>query len=133
MDAPQLMRIQPTKSGIAEPYWEGCREGELRLQHCAGCDQFQFYPRTVCSHCGAEDLAWKAVSGQGEVVSHTIVRRGISKAYPAPYVVALIRLSEGPTMMSHVVAKDPETVFVGQAVSVRFESWGDEYVLPVFE
>ncbi len=132
MNAPGVTRIQPRATEIAGPYWEGCRAGELRMQRCDRCEQFQFYPRIVCSHCGAGELTWQAVSGRGRVASFTVVRRGISPAYPAPYVVALIDLAEGVRMMSNLVDCDPDQVKVGAAVDVRFESWGAEHVLPVF-
>ena len=132
MNAPQLERILPTDSEIARPYWEGCRLGELRLQHCASCDQYQFYPRILCSHCSASDLSWRRVSGQAVVSSFTVVRRAVSPAYAAPYVVALVTLDEGPCMMTNIVIDDPQKVSVGAAVNVMFEPWGADYVLPVF-
>jgi uncharacterized OB-fold protein len=132
MNAPDVARIQPPTTEIARPYWEGCRAGELRMQYCEQCERFQFYPRIICSHCGAEALTWRVVSGRGCVASFTVVRRGISPAYSAPYVVALIDLEEGVRLMSNVVGCDPDQVTVGDAVAVRFESWGSEHVLPVF-
>ncbi len=132
MNAPDFPKIQPPVTEIARPYWEGCREGELRLQRCTACERFQFYPRIVCSHCGADSFEWQAVSGRGTVASFTVVRRGISPAYVAPYVVALIDLEEGPRLMSTVVGCEPEAVQVGAAVTVQFEPWGAEHVLPVF-
>ena len=132
MSAEELQRILPPDTEISRPFWQGCREGELRLQHCADCDRFQFYPRIVCSHCGSSALAWQAVSGAGRIASYSVVRRGISRAYTAPYVVALIDLDEGPRMMSSIVGAEPEAVSIGAAVNVRFETWGADYVLPVF-
>lgn len=125
-------RIVPPASGVAGPFREGCSAGELRMQQCKTCELYQFYPRIFCSHCGAEALSWVAVSGRGSVASYTVVRRGISKAYPAPYTVALIELEEGPRMMSNIVGCDPEQVRVGQSVQVGFEDWGGGHVLPVF-
>ena len=130
MNAPP--RIQPPHTEITRPYWEGCRAGELRLQQCGDCHRFQFYPRIICSHCGGEHLQWQAVTGRGRVASFTVVRRGISPAYQAPYVVALIDLEEGPRMMSAVVGCEPEVVRVGAAVMVQFTDWGADHVLPVF-
>jgi uncharacterized OB-fold protein len=60
------------------------------------------------------------------------VRRAVSRAYEAPYVVALIDLEEGPRMMSNVVGCDPDAVAVGQAVTVDFEEWNEQITLPVF-
>ena len=81
---------------------------------------------------GAAAPEWRAVSGAGRVASFSVVRRGMSPAYAAPYVVALIDLDEGPRMMSSIVGSSPESVAVGATVDVKFEDWGAEHVLPVF-
>ena len=102
------------------------------MQHCSSCDRFQFYPRIVCSDCGGKELEWLPVSGLGVIASFTVVRRGISLAYDAPYVVVLIDLAEGVRMMSSLVGAEAESVSVGAAVQVEFEDWGQGYRLPVF-
>ena len=126
-------KVLPQPSVLTEPYWEACRRGELTMQRCKDCQAYQFYPRTICSHCGGRDLAWSEVCGRGHVNSFTIVRRGISRAYEAPYVLALINLEEGPCMMSSLVDVDPETVVVGARVTVSFESWSTDIEMPVFK
>ena len=125
-------RILPASTETAAPYWEACKRGELQLQCCDDCGQYQFYPRVICSHCGSDKVSWKSASGKGRIRSFTIVRRGISKAYEAPYVVALVELAEGPTMMTNIVACEPEQVRVGAAVTVDFEAWSEEVTMPVF-
>lgn len=117
-----------------EAYWEGCRRHDLLLQRCAQCGQTQFYPRIACTKCMSDQLEWEKASGQGEVLTFTIVRRAVSEAYAddVPYVVALIRLDEGPTMMSNVVQCDPEAVAIGTRVEVVFEDWSDEVSIPQF-
>ena len=94
---------------------------------------YQFYPRTICSHCGGQGLAWSKVSGRGRIKSFTIVRRGISRAYEAPYVLVLIDLEECPCMMSSLVECDPDSVVVGALVSVAFQSWSSDIEMPVFK
>ena len=126
------LKIQPRMTAVSAPYWEGCANGELRLQRCADCGKHQFYPRVICSHCSGDVLTWEAVSGKGVIESFTVVRRGISRAYESPYAVALVRLAEGPVMMSSLVGAEPEQVRVGASVSVEFEDWGDGTHLPVF-
>ena len=73
-------------------------------------------------------------SGLAEVSSFTIVRRPVSKAYAdeVPYVVALIKLDEGPTMMSNIVECDIDNVNIGMRVEVLFEDWSEEISIPKF-
>jgi uncharacterized OB-fold protein len=125
----------PPINGESAPYWEGCRQGELRLQKCGACGFVQFYPRLLCSQCSERQLDWVAASGLGRVKSFTIVRRAVSAAYEpdVPYVVALIELAEGPVMMSNVVNCDPETVETGMPVQVTFDTWTTEVSMPMFQ
>jgi uncharacterized OB-fold protein len=125
----------PPISPESEAYWQGCRDGKLLLQSCAGCGHIQFYPRLLCTACGGEELGWHEASGNGAVKSFTIIRRAVSAAYEpdAPYVVALIELAEGPTMMSNVVDCDVESVAIGMPVQVSFEAYTDRVSVPVFK
>lgn len=128
-----LSKLVPPETEISRPYWEGCQQGELRLQHCQSCDRFQFYPRRICSHCSGSQLQWKAVSGRGTLASFTIVQRGISRAYEAPYYVVLVDLEENVRMMSSLVGCEPGEAAIGAALEVVFEDWGGGHVLPVFK
>jgi uncharacterized OB-fold protein len=124
----------PRPTPETETYWEGCRKHQLLLQRCTQCEEFQFYPRGLCSKCISEDLEWEQASGKGQILTFTIVRRAVSAAYDAdvPYVVALIRLDEGPTIMSNIVECDPEALQIGDPVQVLFEDWSDEISIPKF-
>jgi uncharacterized protein len=68
------------------------------------------------------------------VSSFTIVRRPVSSAFKdeIPYVVALVTLDEGPTMMTNIVGCAPERVEMGMAVEVTFEDWSEEISIPKF-
>lgn len=128
-----MERTLPKITTLTEPWFDACKQDVLLLQKCGTCNKHQFYPRIICSHCGAGQPDWVETSGRGRIASFSIVRRAISKAYEAPYVVALIELEEGPVMMSNIVDCDPDTVEIGQHVNVTFEAWSDEITLPVFQ
>jgi uncharacterized OB-fold protein len=50
---------------------------------------------------------------------------------PAPYVVALVELDEGPRLISNIVGCAPEDVAIDMPVEVCFEEAGD-FKLPRF-
>jgi uncharacterized OB-fold protein len=124
----------PQPTPISAPYWQAAREGRLVVQRCEACGHLQLYPRSLCTRCSGERLGWREASGRGRVKSFTVIRRAVSAAYEAdvPYVVALIALDEGPTLMSNVVGCPPEAVRIGAAVRVRFDAWAPEVTVPVF-
>jgi len=91
-----------------DQWWEGTREGRLLVQQCTACGHHQHYPRHLCTRCGGTDgLAMVAASGRATVWSFTVVHRAPSDEVQAPYTVALVRLSEGPVMLTWLDFPDP--------------------------
>jgi len=124
----------PVPTLETRPYWEGCKRRELRIQRCGACGHNQFFPRIYCSKCFSDRVAWVRASGRAKVSSFTIVRRPVSPAFKdeIPYVVALVTLAEGPTMMTNIIGCAPERVEMGMAVEVTFEDWTDGISIPKF-
>lgn len=126
--------VLPVVDEVNRPFWDGCREGVLRLQRCGGCGRLRYPISTVCSVCTSRAVEWEAVSGAGTVYSFGVFRHAYNDAWRGrvPYVVALVELAEGPTMISNVVGVAPEAVRVGQAVSVVFDAVTPEVSVPHF-
>ena len=124
----------PRPTAETQPWWDACRESRLLLQRCSACGAHQFYPRMMCVHCDSDAVEWVQASGRGRIRSYTVVRRPVSKGYAAmtPYIVALVELAEGPTMMSNIVECAPETAAIGLPVQVTFERWSEDVAIPVF-
>ena len=57
----------PPITRLTKPFWDGCREGELRIQFCNICDKPWFPPAENCPICLREDWEWRTVSGRGTV------------------------------------------------------------------
>ena len=122
----------PRPTPTEQPFYDACAEGKLVLQRCQNCDHVLFYPRTHCDACQSEKLVWEAASGAGTIASYTVVRRGVSADFEAPYVIVLIDLAEGPRMMSQIVDADPDALAVGLSVKLDFAAWSEDITLPVF-
>ena len=125
----------PPTSELTKPYWDAARRGELTLQRCERCGQRPFPPRAHCPGCGASSLSWTPVSGRGTVHSYTVAYRAPHPAFAGqlPLIVAIVRLEEGPRMVTNIVGCDPAELEVGLAVETCFESIDDtDMVLPVF-
>ncbi len=122
----------PPETEATLPFWDAAREGRLVLPKCRSCGAFAHYPRLFCPACGASDPDWREVSGRGQVYSYTVVHlrmRPVPEDWPAPYVVGLVELDEGPLLMSNVVGCAPEDVYVGMPVRVTFGDSG----MPLFQ
>lgn len=134
MSASVPPRPAPEPSDHGAPYWAAAREHRLVLQHCPRCDRLQHFPRPWCTECLGDGLDVVEASGAGTVYAVTVVRRHPNPAFASrvPYALALVDLDEGVRVMSNVVDCDPESVRVGQRVTVAFESAADGAVVPVF-
>lgn len=116
----------PGLNDLTRPFYDACARGELHLQRCGDCGAWVYYPRHWCTACYSQSLEWQAVSGEGEVYSYSVVSYAPYPAYDdVPYVLATVRLREGPQMMTNLVECDPERVRVGMAVRVTFERRGE--------
>jgi uncharacterized OB-fold protein len=102
-------------------FWDAARAGELQLQRCGSCGHLRYPVSDYCPQCLATETVWETLSGDGEVYSFGVFRHQYKPDWPVPYTVALIKLAEGPTLISNVVGIDPEDVRVGLPVSVVFE------------
>jgi uncharacterized protein len=130
-----VSRLEPPVSEAAAPFWEATRERRLVLPWCLGCDRPFWYPRETCPRCLGGDLEWRAASGRGAVHACSVMPRpgNPGMAGREPYVVALVELEEGVRLMSNVVAGDPWSVAVGDAVTVTWEPLSDGRSLYLFE
>jgi uncharacterized OB-fold protein len=122
----------PHPDALTHPFWEACRREVLEVSSCGDCGNLFLPPGPRCPRCWSAQLAPRAVSGNGRVYSFAVYRRTYHPAIPAPYVVALVELEEGPRLISNVVGCAPEEVRVDMPVRVRFEDIGD-FTLPRFE
>ena len=122
----------PRPTPTEQPFYDACAAGKLVLQRCQSCGRVLFYPRTHCDACQSDQLVWEDASGAGTIASYTVVRRGVSANFEAPYVIALIDLAEGPRMMSQIVEASPEALAVGLYDKVDFAAWSEDITLPVF-
>jgi len=124
---------QTTPDGDSQVYWEGIARGELRIQRCAACTRYVFYPRAICPHCFSDRLLWVAASGKGTIYSYTVTHQAFgSFAKEVPFVIAIIELEEGVRMMTRIIGTPRERITIGAPVRVSFESIAEGPTLPYF-
>jgi uncharacterized OB-fold protein len=121
-----------TKYGdpLTAPFWDAAERHELIIQRCKDCRHFQFYPRPFCLACDSEDLGWEIASGKGTIISQTTVSVEVTPEWKPPYVVAIVQLSEGPTLLTNIVNGE---CGIGDRVKVTWRKRLDAPPFPVFE
>ncbi len=125
----------PPVDAQSRAYWAACNEGHLLVQRCKACNHVQHYHRVLCRQCGHDRLIDVPASGAGTVRSFTVIRRAVSAAFEAdvPYVVALIELQEGPTVMSNIINTPLEQIAINKPVMLTFERRSEAVAIPQFQ
>ena len=131
----EVSKVLPRYSPEAEPFWQGLREGEVRLQRCRDCERYQYYPRPICSHCWSENVEWQTVNADGTVYSYTVPGFAPHPSFKdsLPYVVALVDLDVGVRVMTTIVECQPESVRIGMPVEPVLATIAPGHVLLHFK
>lgn len=114
---------------VTKEWWDATRHVRLLVQRCHDCGHHQLYPRSVCTSCFSQNLGSIQSKGTGTVYSYTTVHRAPHPAFEPPYIVALVRLDEGPLVMCNLWADSPRC---DQRVAVVWEELPDGRRLPQF-
>lgn len=125
----------PAITPAAQQQFDFAAEGVLAVQRCEDCGALFFPPSTNCPQCLSTSLVWQPVSGRGRVWSWIVMHQPYLPSFQdeIPYVVAMIDLDEGPSLMSTLVDIPRDKIAVDLPVQVRFEPFGTEgRPLPVF-
>jgi uncharacterized protein len=124
---------------LTAPFWAAAAQGRLVRPVCDQCGHGFFPPAWCCPRCHCESWTYRESSGRGRVYSHTTVHRGPDPSWPVPYVLAIVDLDEGWSMLSRITGDPPDDsvpgALIGRAVRVSFadEERPPHRVLPVFE
>jgi uncharacterized OB-fold protein len=131
-----MPRILPEPTPETRHFWDGCQAGELRLQRCLACDGGAYFPpRPVCPRCGAREGEVFRASGAAILWSYVINMRPRPDMGEEPYAIAVVKLAEGPTMMSNIVGcpQTPEALILDMPLEVTFAVQNEAITLPLFQ
>lgn len=123
MDIPRHWRLRKQRYGLV---------GEV----CGHCDAKVFPPRDICPSCGEEAKTLYTFSGKGQVYSYTTVfdaPAGFEDT--TPYLVAMIKLEEGPLVTAQLTDLEDKKVEIGMPVEMvtrKLRSATDERGLLVY-
>lgn len=121
----------PDPDDVTAGWWDATREHRLTVQGCDSCGHVQHPPRVLCTACGRLDgLTLRPASGRATVDAWTVVHRAPRPEVETPYVVARVRLGEGPILLTQLLGDLSWSV--GDEVLLDWHDVPDGRALPVF-
>lgn len=131
MNLAELSVPGPTQTALSAPFWQAAADGRFVLQHCGDCGRWVFYPRQICPHCWSPALAWREASGRGRLETWSRIHRPGHPGWEpaAPYHIGIVRLEEGPAMLSHLLVEAPALAMPLRVAPTRIGA----LTLPCFE
>ena len=123
--SPGLPAPVTESDGLDLPYWEGTRQGVLKVQRCGACDTWQWGPEWICHRCHSFDLNWREIVGKGRVYSYQRPHHPVHTALNGhgPYIAVLVELPEygNIRMVGNLLGDPGQTVTIGAPVEAVFE------------
>lgn len=125
----------PQPNADTKPFWDGCKEHQLRFQKCQSCGLVRWPPSIICPMCYSYDTEWIVATGKGKVYTFVVYHQAYHPAFESelPYVTAVVELEEGPHMLTNIVGCSPKEVQCDMPVEVTWEDITEEFSLPKFK
>ncbi len=127
-------RPKPVIDNWNRPFWEAAKQDKLVLQKCRDTGQCFFPPAPVSPFTGKPHWDWIEASGKGELWSWVVFHQSYFEGMrdELPYPVGMVKLDEGPFLLTNLWDVDKDAVQIGMRLSVRFPGGPGDLVLPQF-
>ena len=101
-------------------FFEGLKESKVYATRCRRCGRYYFPPQADCPYCRASDMDWVEISGEGELLTYTIINtKPLTYSHYPDYIVAIARMREGFNVLAWLRVDDPRKVRVGMKVRLQ--------------
>ena len=125
----------PQPNADTKPFWDGCKEHQLRFQKCRDCGHVRWPASIICPMCYSHDADWIASIAKGKVYTFVVYHQAYHPAFEGdlPYVVAIVELEEGPHILTNIVGCNPDDVRCDMPVEIAWQDITEEFSLPNFK
>jgi uncharacterized protein len=116
-------RAAIVETKLTQPFWQATKQRRFLLQYDPQADRYQFYPRPISLY-STTPLVWREVKGGGTLLAFTLCHTPAPGfAALSPYVLGIVRLTEGPRVFARVTGAEYGDLRIGQGMRL---AWGDE-------
>ncbi|UCH57442.1 MAG: Zn-ribbon domain-containing OB-fold protein [Candidatus Bathyarchaeota archaeon] len=115
----------------SKSYFDFLEEGRIMGSKCMSCGTVHLPPRPICHDCGATEMEWTELGGEGVVQAVTVINVPLSKMEGrCPYAVAVVKLDDCPSISGLVHGvKEGGELSIGDRVVAEFVKEGDKTTL----
>lgn len=117
---PRPARPRPKFNQDQAWFWEGLRQGQLRIQRFTDDGTLVHPPANANPNTGSFDYDWVVASGRGTLYSFAVPHHPKAPAFDYPLVVGLVELDEGVRLVSNIVGLTPDQLEIGMPLEVGF-------------
>ncbi|MDH3581638.1 MAG: OB-fold domain-containing protein [Hyphomicrobiales bacterium] len=123
----------PIRTEGTDVFFDGLNRGQLMIQFCRNCEQYNISGHHFCPCCFAQ-TQWRPSEGLGKVVSYSIVHLCTHTGFKSelPFAVAEVALREGPSLSLRVIGEDANNIRIGQELKVEILDDGRNEATPVW-
>jgi len=112
---------------VAKHWREIPERYRLEAAKCKKCNHICFPNRLICPECGAKEFETIRLSGDGKLVTFTIIRTApIGFGDLVPYAVGVIELNEGVKLLAQIVDCNPDDLKIGDKLVAKFRRINEE-------
>ncbi len=108
---------------MIESFYKFISERKLTAARCRQCGKLLVPPRPMCTDCYSKDLEWTQLKGEGKLLTYTVIHVS-PKEFESmiPYVVGIVKLTEGPQLPGMIRDIEPDKIRVGLKLRVDFDT-----------
>ncbi|MEU0569875.1 bifunctional MaoC family dehydratase N-terminal/OB-fold nucleic acid binding domain-containing protein [Nonomuraea sp. NPDC005983] len=124
--------LQPAVNADTAFFWDGVRQGELRIQSCADCGELRHPPGPLCPACRSTSRSHVVAAGEGTLYSYVVHHHPPVPGRETPFAVAVVELPEGVRIVGNVVDCPTDEITIGMPLRVTYRAMDDELTLPMW-
>jgi len=99
--------------GVAkvQKFFEGLKEGKIYMTQCKTCGEKYFPPQADCPKCLTSNMEWIPLSGEGELVTCTMICvKPSTYTHYRDYIVGIAKMKEGVKVLAWLKIDDPKKI-----------------------
>lgn len=97
---------------------QAAQDRQLLYGYCADCQEAHHFPRSFCPFCFSDAVEWRQASGKGVIFSYSVMQ----KSETGPYVMAYVKLEEGPLILTNIIDSDQTLIAIDKDVQLVWKN-----------